>query len=166
MRNKRLRSLILVAALAACSDPAGPGTDGPLMWSARLDGVPWTPQVGIVVAHVTSSGYLFVAAFRQDSVGGTQDAMGIQVANYAGPGHYALDTVAFDGNYGVYLPAPVGPGFLTSTAHPGEIWITEQDTASRRVAGVFHFRADAEVGSTSVDITSGLFRAVYDTVRP
>ena len=136
------------------------------MWTARVNGVPWTPGNGHVTAHVTSSGYLFVAAFRRDTAGHSLDAMGVQLVDYAGPGHYQLTAPDPDSDYGAYSPAPVGPSWVTTPSRPGEIWITEVDTTAHRIAGLFHFLAAAEDGSAGVTITDGVFRATYDTIRP
>lgn len=151
--------------MVACSDPTGLGTEGPLLWTARLNGVPWTVGNGSVTAHVTSSGYLLVAAFRRDSLGNSLDLMGVKLVDYVGPGRYQLTPDA-SRNFGGYAPAVVGPTWISTSSPPGEIWITEVDTAAHRIAGLFDFRAQAEGGSAYVSITDGRFRAAYDTVSP
>ena len=170
MARNRRKTVIIALALFACADPTGLGTDGPLTWSALVDSARWAPDNGgYTFAFLTRTGYLLVAAIRKDTLGQAQDALGVQIVPYSGPGHYPLtpEPNGSTGLYSVFNPATQGVrSFVSASAHPGELWITEVDTLAHRIAGRFSFEAQEDTGTAHVNVSGGVFRVVYDTLVP
>jgi hypothetical protein len=101
MRISRLRAVLAVMLGVACSDPARPGTDGALGFSARLDGSPWTANAPPTAeARLTAEGYYQVRAFRRDSLFRAIDGIAVIVRDVQGSGRYPL-TSDFDRDYGL-----------------------------------------------------------------
>jgi hypothetical protein len=81
----------ILTVLLACSDGTGLGTEGPLLMSAQLDSTPWSLENGgHTFAYLTPDRYMFVGAIRNDSLGRSRYAIGLQIVGFAGPGHYSL----------------------------------------------------------------------------
>jgi hypothetical protein len=169
MRIRRFRAVLAVMLGAACSDPAGPGTEGPLGFSARLDGSPWTANAPATAeAHLTAEGYFQVRAFRRDSLFRAIDGIAVVVRHVQGSGRYPL-TSDFDRDYGIYGafdPINLTDTTFLSTPTTGELEITQIDTVARRIAGRFSFEAEQIDGTRRVRIEAGVFRVVYDSTFP
>ena len=169
MRIGRLRAVLAVMLGAACSDPAGPGTEGPLGFSARLDGSPWTANAPpSAEAHLTAEGYFQIRAFRRDSLFRAIDGIAVVVRHVQGSGRYPL-TSDFDRDYGIYGafdPINLTDTTFLSTPGIGELEITQIDTVARRIAGRFSFEAEQIDGPRRVRIEAGIFRVAYDSIFP
>ena len=162
----RANFVCVLLILLACSDGTGPGTDGPLSLSARLDGRPWTPDYGSnLLSTRRPDGYLFVGAIRRYSLGGpARDAIGVQIVGFTGPGRYVFtgDPVGTTGVYALYDSATGGStNFYSHAPNTGEVTVTELDTVAHRVAGRFSFSAGEEGGTRAVRVEQGVFRVEY-----
>ena len=94
--------MLLAVLVIACADPAGPGTAGPPLFNARVDGKGWTPDNGVnTEAYLTPEGDFLLRAIRRDTLFRAVDGIAVIARNIRGPGRYAL-TSDWDRDYGLY----------------------------------------------------------------
>ena len=155
--------------VVACSDPAGPNLNGPLLFTAQVDGTAWTPNNGAnTEVYLTPEGNFLLRAIRRDTLFRAVDGIAVVGIQVRGPGRYAL-TSDWDRDYGLYATYdPVNSThtlFLSTPPNTGEIEITQIDAATRRIAGRFNFEAQQvdEVRRVSIQ---GAFRVVYEPAFP
>jgi hypothetical protein len=162
-------ALILAVLLARCSSGTGPGLDDPLQFTARINGAAWAPADSArTLAFWRSDSVLFVGGIRTDQAGRAAralDALGVQAAQFTGPGVYSLgdDPLSSNGEYLVYDQAVGGIAqtFRTTAPTSGQIRVTEVDTLRHLIAGVFSFQTQEVGGSTRVAVSHGAFRLTY-----
>jgi Family of unknown function (DUF6252) len=158
------RSLVAILTLA-CSDATGPGTNGALNVSARVDGSTWTPtNGGEVYAVLTPGGFFTLAANRRDALLQYVDGLRLAVIHVSGVGRYPLTGDAGQGSYVIIDRVTFRDTLFTSTpTNMGELEITGMDTLTHRIAGRFSFQAKEVGGDRSVKVDGGVFRVDYAT---
>jgi len=158
---------LTVALLFACSDPFELGTDGPLLFKATVDGLPWIPDKGAnTSAHLTPAGVFVALAVRRDTLLRARDGIGFRVSHLTAPGTYpfASDLSGDWGAYATYDPVNLTDTiFISTPPKAGHLEVTEIDTVNHRIAGRFEFEAVQLAGTREVRVTSGVFRLEYDT---
>jgi len=159
----------LVAILIfACSDATGPGTDGAVNVSARVNGSAWTPaNGGEVYAVLTPEGFLTLAANRRGAQFQYVDGLRLAALNVSGVGHYPLTGDSGRGSYVIFDRVTFQDTMFSSTpTNIGELEITGLDTLAHRIAGRFNFQAQEINGTRWVNVDAGVFRATYTTSTP
>jgi uncharacterized protein DUF6252 len=155
---------LLVAAssstLAACGHEPTATSNAP--FEARLDGQAFvaTHTDFATFSHGTN---LAITGGRQTDVGWR--VVAFQLANWAGPGTYTLNTIDSTGG-AIGFVYDTGPNdsllamWTTTTAVTGQAVVTEFDPANRNVKGTFRFEARDSTGG-SMSITQGSFTGRY-----
>src|SRR5687767_691162 len=95
MRSSRWAVTLFIAFALACSETVGPGTDGPLAFTARVDGSAWTLDGANTEAFLTPEGDLLLRAIRRDALFRAVDGIAVIITSVGGPGRYSL-TSDFD----------------------------------------------------------------------
>lgn len=157
MRSMTRYSLIFVAASAvlACGgggdDDGGGGPGGQTNWSAQIDGDEWT---GLGNAARSAGGIYTITG--ADASGG---AISISLYNIPGPGTYALgmNATGFGGMAIVSETSPTRGWATPLNGRAGSITITT--LTDTRIAGTFHYTADAQNGGATGtrEVTDGEF---------
>lgn len=139
-------------------------------FGAKINGENWGPLKGGIVptapileARFGNSTSIFINA-RNFSRTPRETEMEIYVAGITGPGTYAFNqnTAAFPNHtasYAYYVKRnlTLEDEWITSTAATGQITITRFDVAGRVVSGTFQFTANAQFGSSPINVTDGRF---------
>lgn len=169
MRSSGWAVTLIVASGLACSETVGPGTDGPVTLTARVDGSAWTLDGANMEAFLTRDGDFLLRAIRRDGLFRAVDGIAVIITSVEGPGRYSL-TSDFDQDYGLYaIYDPVNAtstSFISTPPNVGQLEITAIDTAARRIAGRFNFEAQQLEGVRRVKIESGVFRVSYENAFP
>jgi hypothetical protein len=156
---------ILLATTLACSDATGPGTDGALNVSARVNGSTWTPaNGGEVYAVLTPEGFFTLAANRRGALLQFVDGLRLAALNVSGVGRSPLTGDSGRGSYVIFDRVFFQDTMFSSTpTNIGELEITGLDTLAHRIAGRFNFQAQEINGTRWLNVDAGVFRATHTT---
>lgn len=170
MRSHGGTITLVIALTLACSETVGPGTEGPPVFTAQVDGSAWTTDNGAnTQAFLTPEGDFLLHAIRHDSLLRAVDEIAVFIRSLGGPGRYSL-TSDFDQDYGFYaIHDPVNErftSFISTAPNVGQLEVTAIDTAARRIAGKFSFEAQQLEGVRRVKVESGVFRISYENAFP
>jgi len=143
--------LCIVAGLTACTGL--PTESGPTPFAARLDGQ------NFVASQTDFSLYgggthLLISGIRVGVAGGTRQ-VSVQLGGWHEPGTYSLGDPSA-GNLGFIADAQPAGNWETATTEIGQVVITVFDTAAKRVAGTFSFRA-RDANRNIITVSEGSF---------
>lgn len=169
---RRLTLTLLPALLlgaAACETPLGPGTDGPLVFQARVGDHPW-PQAGTAptfTATLTSDQTFTIAAALRDSAMRPVELLGVSIPGFHGIGRYTLSG-APNAPWGLYQRrGSVGTTtYVTRAASGSTVSISAIDTVAHLAAGTFAFTGYRPGSDQSLPIADGTFRVRYTLTAP
>ena len=163
---------ILALGAAACETPLGPGTEGPLVFGARVAGESW-PRAGTFqtfTATLTPQQTFTLAAAIRDSADHSLELLGLSIPGFHGPGRYLLSgapnqpwglfQVRRGSSRTTYISRGTGGSVVT---------ISAIDTVALLVAGTFSFTGYRPSSDSALSIADGTFRVRYSrpaTVAP
>ena len=153
------RALLFGLALGCSDSPVGPSTNGPQLFSAKLNGVQWTATDSSRMQSLwDSEGNLLIAGDRLGPIyPPIIDRVEVR-AIVTGKGPYALGDSMF---FGLYHVTASNIFYFTSPAHPGVLRVTAVDRKSQTIAGTFSFDGQRSWDSAIVHVTDGKFRLHY-----
>ncbi len=139
-------------------------------FGAKINGENWgplkagiLPTAPILEARFGVENSVFINA-RNFSRTPLETEMEIYLRNVTGPGTYRLDQATDvypnqSAAYAYYVrrKIQVEDEWITSEKATGEVVLTRYDTASRVIAGTFHFTGNARYGSAPITVTDGRF---------
>ena len=152
---RRVAIVALSSILAACgtSDPSGPGPDGDnASFSARIDGVDWTPASAASAENLLPGQYTITAG----TMGSSAYMMDLFLANIGGPGTYPLGVShsVFGGSAQLSQAGSVWSTPYTGVA--GQAVITA--LSATRISGTFEFVATPHTATVvNKTVTQGVF---------
>ena len=162
--------LLALGLAAACSDPSGPGLNGPPFFNATVNGSLWSPEI--------SQGYcvdadLDIYANRSASPSTGSEVLVVSLGDLPRLGSFNLGDSA-SGRSAIFVVFPLSTGskktYSTRSQDPGQIKITGLDLTDSLVAGTFQFRATDITNPTDQRTIAGEFRLrlfpVYTVEHP
>ncbi|MGJ8664927.1 MAG: DUF6252 family protein [Patiriisocius sp.] len=139
--------------LSSCSDDNPlPGINGGLFGgslTANVDGIPYTAT--FINAEILEGE---LGIYTLDDGG---NILNLQFPNSYGVGSYSLDTPEAGGAV-VNEPA----GNIAGGSISGTLTITEKNTSSKKITGIFNFVADIDLnGDNTINVNAGSFSVTY-----
>lgn len=134
-----------IVSLAACDV-----TDNYAL-SAKIDGQLWLSEKGVAAAKGTD-------AIIMNALSNSKPAIALSIKNFT-VGTHPLDSL----NNG-FLYAFQGDqmsGFYATTAHPGELIISEHNEAKKFIKGTFHLEAYNYLSNQKIKVEEGKFEITY-----
>jgi hypothetical protein len=156
--------LLQLACVAACADGAsGPSVDGPITFSALVDGRVWSQADTALISAYFGPRIGFTMVAWRTAAGVKSEAVSVRASSAFGLGAYTLAGVQGNCDAGFLGPIQSGtvtPVYCTASAHTGRLQITGVDTILQVIAGTFSFRA-VRADSTVITVVGGQFRVPY-----
>jgi hypothetical protein len=151
--------------------PEGPGVDGSPFLTATVDGVPWSPDPGVLDAYW--NGKVVLRGSRNPANADTSEVLQIV---FAPPNAFQLGSYRLRGDAegagqfviwsGVSGEAPqVQAGYVTHAQHTGLITLTGASSTDSLVSGVFAFIGEDRLTHLLRHVR-GEFRVRYSSIDP
>lgn len=119
--------------------------------SAKIDGQLWLSEKGVAAAKGTN-------ALIMNALSNSKPAIALSIKNFT-VGTHALDSL---NNGFVYaFQGDQINGFYATTAHPGELVISEHDEAKKFIKGTFHLEAYNYLNNQKIKVEEGKFEITY-----
>jgi hypothetical protein len=159
----------LVLGAAACETPMGPGTDGPMVFEARVAQQGWPPagKVPAFTANLSPEQTLTIAAAIRDSGDHPREILGLSIPGFHGPARYRL-TGAPNEPWGLFQrrAGSATTTYVTRGTGTSAVTISAIDTLAHVAAGTFQFTGYRPGTDESLTIGRGTFRVHYTVGTP